>query len=48
MLEQQSRKAICGNLRRDIEFSKAVARIEGWTIEPFIDDLRSVLNEFVS
>lgn len=46
VLEQQSRKAICGNLRRDIEFSKAVARIEGWAITPFINDLQAVLDEF--
>lgn len=46
VLEQQSRKAICGNLRRDIEFSKSVARIEGWAITPFINDLQAVLDEF--
>lgn len=45
-LERQSRMEICGNLRRDIEFSKAVARIEGWAITPFINDLQAVLDEF--
>lgn len=45
-LEQQSRMAICGKLRSDIEFSKAVARIEGWAITPFINDLQAVLDEF--
>ncbi|OFV51268.1 N-6 DNA methylase [Oligella sp. HMSC09E12] len=44
-LEQQSRMAICGKLRSDIEFSKAVARIEGWAITPFINDLQAVLDE---
>ena len=46
VLEQSARRAMCNQLGRDINFSKAVAEIEGWTINGFLDDLSNVINEF--
>lgn len=45
--EQAARRGMCKKLRADIRFSQQVALMEGWPLEPFIDDLRGVLNEFV-
>lgn len=44
--EQTARAGMCKKLRADIQFSVAVAGLEGWPVAPFISSLRAVLDEF--
>lgn len=45
-LENRARDAAIKRVRAEINFSLTVAEIEGWSIEPFLDDLHRVINEF--
>lgn len=46
--EQAARRGICRKLRNDLQFSTQVAEFEGWSIAPFVDDLRGILDEFAA
>lgn len=46
--EQAARRGMCRKLRADLQFSAQVAEFEGWSIAPFVDDLRGVLDEFAA
>lgn len=45
-LENKARRHALKRLRAEIQFSLAVAQMEGWSIEPFLDDIHAVINEF--
>lgn len=45
-LEDKARLHAISKLRAEIQFSLMVARMEGWSIEPFLDEIHDVVNEF--
>ena len=45
-LEMQSRKSMCDRLEADIFISQTVYTIEGWDLNPFLDDLEAVIMKF--
>lgn len=45
-LEQDARAASVQNIERSIAFSAMVAQMEGWSIRPFLDALRAVIEKY--
>lgn len=45
-LERRARAAALKNIRAELMFSLAVAQYEGWSIEPFLDDILAEINKF--
>lgn len=45
-VEQQARRNMCRQLRGDIAFSAQVADMEGWPLQPYLADLRSVIDQY--
>lgn len=45
-LESRARARALGKIRAEIQFSLTVAQLEGWSIEPFLNDIHKVVNEF--
>lgn len=46
MLESKARQGVLRTIRAQLNFSLAVAEMEGWSIEPFLDEIHDVINEF--
>lgn len=45
-LESRARQSALKRLRAELNFSLMVAQIEGWSIEPFLDSIQDIINEF--
>ena len=45
-LERKAQESAVKRIRAEIKFSLMVARMEGWSIEPFLDAIHDVINEF--
>lgn len=45
-LENEARARAVKKIRAEIQFSQMVAQMEGWSIEPFLDDIQDVVKEF--
>lgn len=45
-LENMAQRNVLQNIRAQIEFSKAVAGFEGWSLTPFLDKIQSLVNEY--
>ena len=45
-LEQLARRNACNQLRKELRFSQAIATIESWPFQPFLNDLNNVITEF--
>jgi len=37
---------MCKKLRKDIEMDKMICELEGWNFNPYLDDLKNVVNSF--
>lgn len=46
ILERKAQEGALKRIRAEINFSLMVARMEGWSIEPFLDSIHGVINEF--
>lgn len=46
MLESEARQGVITTIRAQLNFSKVVAQMEGWSIEPFLDEIHNLINEF--
>ncbi|MBD5171871.1 MAG: N-6 DNA methylase [Bacteroidales bacterium] len=45
-LEQRARAHALKQVRNEIKFSLMVAKMEGWSVEPFLNQLHDLVNEF--
>lgn len=45
-LEKDARQSALKRIRSEIQFSLLVAQMEGWSIEPFLDSIQEIINEF--
>lgn len=45
-LEMKAREHALKNIRAEIQFSLMVSKMEGWSIEPFLDSIHDLINEF--
>ena len=45
-LQRKARMAMCKRLRKDIEMDKMICELEGWDFNPYLDDLKNVLNSY--
>lgn len=44
--EMRARSKALKDIRAQIEFSKMVAEFEGWSLNPFLDDIADLVNEY--
>ena len=42
----RARSKALKDIRAQIEFSKMVAEFEGWSLNPFLDDIADLVNEY--
>lgn len=45
-LQQKARLSMCKRLRKDIEMDKMICELEGWDFNPYLDDLKNVVNSY--
>lgn len=45
-LQQKARLGMCKRLRKDIEMDKMICELEGWDFNPYLDDLKNVVNSY--
>lgn len=45
-LQQKARLLMCKRLRKDIEMDKIICELEGWDFNPYLDDLKNVVNSY--
>lgn len=45
-LQLKARMAMCKRLRKDIEMDKMICELEGWDFNPYLDDLKNVVNSY--
>lgn len=45
-LEMKAREGALRRIKAEINFSLMVAKMEGWSIEPFLDSIHDLINEF--
>lgn len=45
-MELKARSSALKRIRAEISFSQLVAQMEGWSIDPFLDDIQDLVNEF--
>lgn len=45
-LENRARQSALKRIKAEIDFSLQVAQMEGWSIEPFLDAIHEIINEF--
>lgn len=46
MLESKARQGILRTIRAQLNFSQAVAEMEEWSIDPFLDEIHALINDF--
>lgn len=45
-LQKKARLAMCKRLKKDIEMDKMICELEGWDFNPYLDDLKNVVNSY--
>jgi len=45
-LQRKARLGMCKRLRKDIEMDKMICELEGWDFNPYLDELKNVVNSY--